>query len=120
MLSARFPIVTPSARVPGPSRESHALECDQRLANLQLIDGGYGESSGLGTLVDLAPRLMELVRSHNERVSRFRSEAAADVSEGEASETEDSRDEQLDEPPPSYVIPIVLFVENHSGAGRRR
>lgn len=48
MFSARFPYVTPSGVV-GPCR---------RAAITQLIDGGYAEGSGLGSLVDLAPRLL--------------------------------------------------------------
>lgn len=48
MLSARFPYVTPSAVV-GP--------CGSTPIG-QLIDGGYAEGTGLGSLVDLAPRLL--------------------------------------------------------------
>ncbi|HMS35753.1 MAG TPA: hypothetical protein PKA93_01205 [Arachnia sp.] len=48
MLSARFPYVTPSGVV-GPCGEAAAT---------QLIDGGYAEGSGLGSLIDLAPRLL--------------------------------------------------------------
>mgnify|MGYP002401065095 FL=1 len=48
MASARFPYVTPSGVV-GPCREAAAT---------QLIDGGYAEGSGLGSLIDLAPRLL--------------------------------------------------------------
>ncbi|MBK7819908.1 MAG: hypothetical protein IPJ61_02235 [Tessaracoccus sp.] len=48
MFSARFPYVTPSGVV-GPCRQAAAT---------QLIDGGYAEGSGLGSLVDLAPRLL--------------------------------------------------------------
>ena len=48
MLSARFPYVTPSAVI-GPCRGTNRA---------QLIDGGYAEGSGLGTVVDLAPNLL--------------------------------------------------------------
>lgn len=52
MLSARFPYVTPSAVV-GP--------CGAAPVG-QLIDGGYAEGSGLGSLVDVAPRLLAEVK----------------------------------------------------------
>ncbi|KUG57065.1 hypothetical protein AVL62_15875 [Serinicoccus chungangensis] len=48
MASARFPYVTPSGVV-GPCGDA---------PQAQLIDGGYAEGSGLGTVVDLAPRLL--------------------------------------------------------------
>ncbi|MFT3888841.1 MAG: hypothetical protein QM713_11845 [Arachnia sp.] len=48
LLSARFPYITPSG-VAGPCGEA---------ATAQLIDGGYAEGSGLGSLVDLAPRFL--------------------------------------------------------------
>jgi hypothetical protein len=46
MLASRFPFVTPSGVV-GPC----AAQGEQ-----QLVDGGYVENSGLGTIVDLAPQ----------------------------------------------------------------
>lgn len=51
MTSARFPYVTPSGVV-GPCGDA---------PQAQLIDGGYAEGSGLGTVVDLAPRLLAQV-----------------------------------------------------------
>lgn len=48
MLSARFPYVTPSGVV-GPCRGARQT---------QLVDGGYVENSGLGTLLDVAPGLI--------------------------------------------------------------
>jgi hypothetical protein len=59
MLSARFPTVTPAGRVPRKGA------CEDDTPDLQLVDGGYAESSGVGTLADLAPRLAELVREYN-------------------------------------------------------
>ena len=59
MLSARFPTVTPAGRLPRPGKE-----CEET-PDLQLIDGGYAEPSGVGTLADIAPELMALVRDHN-------------------------------------------------------
>lgn len=61
MLSARFPIVTPSGRyfVPG----ANGLPCGEN--SWQFVDGGYAEGTGLGTVADIAPRLAELVADHN-------------------------------------------------------
>jgi hypothetical protein len=84
MLSSRFPIVTPSARIgvndPGT--------CGT-LADQQFVDGGYTENSGLGTLSDLAPELASLIASENATrgdeppivplVLYLRNEAGADV-----------------------------------------
>ena len=64
MLSARFPTVTPAGRLPVmPPDEGD--DCAE-LRKLQLVDGGYAESSGLGTLADLAPGVLEPV-PHNAR-----------------------------------------------------
>lgn len=48
MLAARFPYVTPSGVV-GPCGEE---------PRAQIIDGGYAEGSGLGSLVDMSPHLL--------------------------------------------------------------
>lgn len=53
LLTARFPYVTPSGIV----------TCGDK--KIQVVDGGYAENFGVGTLVDLAPQLMHLVRQHN-------------------------------------------------------
>jgi hypothetical protein len=53
LLTARFPYVTPSG----------VVSCGAE--TLQVVDGGYAENFGVGTLVDLAPQLMRLVRQHN-------------------------------------------------------
>jgi hypothetical protein len=79
MLSARFPYVTPTGVVPA---------CNG-LTEQQLVDGGYAESDGLGTLVDLAPRLMNLVRGYNAGVR-----------------------DRAGEP---FVVPTVVFLQNHFG-----
>lgn len=59
LLSARFPIVTPSGTV-GSGRPE---ECSR--PRLQLVDGGYAENSGLGLLADTAPSLGRIIRDHN-------------------------------------------------------
>jgi hypothetical protein len=40
------------------------MKCPDR-TDLQLIDGGYADASGIGTLAEIAPRLAALVREHN-------------------------------------------------------
>ena len=85
MLSARFPFVTPAGRVTCGDRPGGRPD-------LQLVDGGYAEGSGLGTLADLAPAVADLVREHNARVGTPAARADA------------------------YVVPVVLFLENHPGA----
>ncbi|HEX8003506.1 MAG TPA: hypothetical protein VF519_12500 [Mycobacteriales bacterium] len=65
MLSSRFPTVTPAGRIPRPGKD-----CDET-PDLQLIDGGYAEPSGVGTLADIAPELMALVRDHNASGTHF-------------------------------------------------
>lgn len=57
LLSSRFPYILPSGLVDGPGCGDDASD--------QLIDGGYAENSGLGTIGDLADQYMPLVRAHN-------------------------------------------------------
>jgi hypothetical protein len=57
MLSARFAVITPAARVPGES------VCGD--ASMQLVDGGYAEPSGLGTAADLAPVIADRIATWN-------------------------------------------------------
>jgi hypothetical protein len=79
-LSARFPIVSPAGRVT-------ANEDCGREASLQLVDGGYIDNSGLGTLSDLSPALTSIITDHN---------ATLDAGE-------------------PYVVPIVMFLSNKAG-----
>ena len=68
LLSARFPTLTPAGRFPGgaSSRGGAQPDCeDPSPGPLQLVDGGYAERTGLGTLSDLAPELMGAVRRWN-------------------------------------------------------
>lgn len=84
MLSSRFPIVTPSARIgTTDTGRCHAL------AEQQFVDGGYAENTGLGTLSDIAPELGALIARENSKrgstppivpfVLFLRNEAGADV-----------------------------------------
>ena len=69
MLSARFPYVTPSGIValePSSSCRLAHLPADATSGWDQLIDGGYAESTGLGTIVDLAPLLRPLIERANQ------------------------------------------------------
>jgi hypothetical protein len=83
MLSARFPIVTPAARV---SQDQFSISCSLK-GDLQLVDGGYIDNSGLGTISNLAPELTRVVLEHNRTVAA-----------GGA-----------------YVVPIVVYLHNRSG-----
>lgn len=87
MLSARFPIVTPSGRldVAGCTYET------------QLIDGGYAENSALGTLADLAPEIAAAIGAAN-----------ADAAETGAANTGTA-------PSRVYAVPIVVYLRNSAG-----
>ncbi|CAN5382876.1 hypothetical protein BH09ACT4_BH09ACT4_04900 [soil metagenome] len=85
MLSARFPVVTPAARLAGLTDQS--TQC-RGLADMQFVDGGYAENSGLGTLSDVAPELADLI-------------------------TESNATRAEDEDP---IVPFVLYIRNEAGA----
>ncbi len=90
MLASRFPYVTPSGVV-GP--------CGS-WSRQQLVDGGYAENTGLGTLADLAPQWMQAVRRHNDDVLTA---AAAAVTAGAAASGD-------------LVVPVVIYLDNGSGS----
>ena len=79
LLASRFPYVTPSGVV-GPCRNLQAT---------QIIDGGYTDNTGLGTIVDLAPMWQQKVRENNDNVLR----------EGSG----------------ELVLPMVVYLENGTG-----
>jgi hypothetical protein len=81
MLASRFPFVTPSGVV-GPC----AAQGEQ-----QLVDGGYVENSGLGTIVDLAPQWQSEVQRRN----------------GEAL--------RLGGPTVDLIVPVVMYFDNGTG-----
>lgn len=85
MLASRFPFVTPSGVV-GP--------CGSNRLTDQLVDGGYVENTGLGTLVDLANQWMPLVQAHN--TAQLRSTAK-----------------------PALVVPVVIYMDNGTGSDLR-
>ncbi|WP_104192506.1 hypothetical protein [Cryobacterium sp. Y82] len=82
MLSGRFPIITPAGRLP-----SGTAECTAG-TDSQLIDGGYAEGSGLGTISDIAPDIANAIRGYN---------ATVDPEVG------------------AYAMPILLFLRNGAG-----
>lgn len=81
VLSSRFSFITPAARI------SADHECG-READLQLIDGGYIDNSGLGTISDLTPSLTRIVTSLN------------------ASAEREHR---------PFIVPIVMYLSNEPG-----
>ena len=58
MLSARFTYVTPTGTVTGCYKRGGTFQD-------QLVDGGYGDSTGLSTLVNIAPSLVSRIRQYN-------------------------------------------------------
>ena len=81
MLASRFPFVTPSGVV-GP--------CGAQ-GEQQLVDGGYVENSGLGTIVDLAPQWLSAVQQRN----------------GQAL--------QQGGPAVDLIVPVVMYFDNGTG-----
>lgn len=79
LLASRFPYVTPSG-VTGRCGE---------LKPAQLVDGGYTDNTGIGTIVDLAPSWGPAVREHNDKV------LAAGSGE--------------------IIVPLVVYIENGTG-----
>jgi hypothetical protein len=79
LLASRFPYVTPSGVVG---------RCGD-LKPAQLVDGGYTDNTGIGTIVDLAPAWGAAVREHNDKV------IAAGTGE--------------------VVAPLVVYIENGTG-----
>jgi hypothetical protein len=88
MATARFPYVTPSGDV-GPCRGR---------SGQQLVDGGYTENSGIGTVVDLASSWLAAVRAVNGAAAR----TIADPSTAAAA-------------PPQVLVPIVVYLVDDGG-----
>jgi hypothetical protein len=71
ILAGRFPFVSPSARIT-PQCSSKVVS-DQHCATavppceMELVDGGYTDNSGLFSLEAMVPTLRALVREHNEK-----------------------------------------------------
>jgi hypothetical protein len=97
LLTARFPYVTPSG----------VIDCDKD-TRLQIVDGGYAENFGLGTLVDLAPQLMDLVRTHNGCVLRLAAPGTDDPLPANDPCIGAAQSDTL-------VVPMVVYLDNGSG-----
>lgn len=100
MLSARFPYVTPAGRVPSPNLSDCNGGNDD---DLQLIDGGYSEGSGLGTIADTIPLLSEMILAHNSEVLAAASSQNLLTGSGSAGKR-------------SIIVPVVLFIRNSPGS----
>ena len=61
LMSARFPVITPSGRIGGS-----LIECTDDPINAFVVDGGYNEGSGAGTLTELWQRLEPNVEAFNQ------------------------------------------------------
>lgn len=81
LLSGRFPFVTPSGVLPA---------CGGSPMD-QVVDGGYVENTGIGTVVDLSERWLPLVRAHNTA-------------------------ELLGAGRPTLVVPVVVYLDNGTGS----
>ncbi|WP_377642006.1 hypothetical protein [Oryzobacter terrae] len=86
LLASRFPYVTPSGVVTTGCPEGADSPDAQ-----QLVDGGYADNDGLGTLVDLSGQWMPALRAHNE-----------DVLDGSTSAP--------------LLVPVLLYLDNGSGS----
>lgn len=84
LLSARFPIVSPAGRTAGVGDDC------AKLPDVQLADGGIVDNSGLATIADLTPEVMEAVREANARV---------EVSSAKT----------------PWIVPIVVYISNSPG-----
>jgi hypothetical protein len=99
LLTARFPYVTPSGVVDCPGADGILPSGDD--VATQVVDGGYAENTGIGTLLDLMPRVLEDVRHHNgcvlsadPRGGACRGEPAADT----------------------LVVPLLVYFDNGTGS----
>ena len=87
MLAARFPYVTPSG---------HIGECARATGGVapldQLVDGGYLENTGLGTINDLSDVWLPRVRKWNA--------------------------DELQKPRPKLIVPLVAYLDNAAGTDK--
>jgi hypothetical protein len=99
LLTARFPYVTPSGVVDCPGPDGILPSGDD--VATQVVDGGYAENTGIGTLLDVMPRLLGEVRRHNGCV------LAADPRAGACS-GEPATD--------TLVVPLLVYFDNGTGS----
>lgn len=84
LLASRFPYVTPSGVV-GGCRANDGRD----LRPVQLIDGGYTDNTGLGTILDLQDSWETQVRTHNDQIIAAKRG--------------------------TLVVPMVVYLENGTG-----
>jgi hypothetical protein len=89
MLAARFPYVTPSGHV-GECARANGGEAPLD----QLVDGGYLENTGLGTINDLSDVWLPRVRKWNT--------------------------DELQKPRPKLIVPLVAYLDNATGTDKNR
>jgi hypothetical protein len=88
LLSARFPYVSPSGQLYGCDRPGEANGVPTAI-----VDGGYAENTGVGTLLDLWPKLEPLIAKHNaQTVEHLGADPAARN---------------------AVVVPFLVEVDNH-------
>ncbi len=91
VLSARFPWITPSGWYYDPSKDGECTSPEKSVTKLS--DGGYFESSGVATALDLAHSLKTIIDQHGMNVDI---KLVILTSGGFASDTADGLDEALD------------------------
>ena len=64
LLSARFPVVAPAARLGDSEREHRRCDTPLPLPPVTVRDGGYVENTGMLTLTDLLPQIRAAVDKH--------------------------------------------------------
>lgn len=96
MATARFPYVTAGGVIgPCPKPADDVTQATPYWPTTQLVDGGYLENSGLGTIVDLAPRWLPLIREHNRKVIEHNREAIGKKPSKEP-----------------LIVPFVVYLKN--------
>ena len=70
VLSARFPVVSPSGRLEGTCAETEGMTSGMHYAcqdgcDMRMVDGGYLDNSGMLTLSGILPELKRLIAEHN-------------------------------------------------------
>lgn len=86
LLASRFPYLTPSGVV-----TTGCLEGSTDPDTQQVVDGGYADNDGLGTVLDLAPQWLPALRAHNEEVVAGRGGGV-------------------------LLVPVLVYLDNGSGS----
>lgn len=114
LLAARFPFVTPSGVVCGRAADTRAEESrGVRTREQQIVDGGYLENTGVGTIVDLAPEWMPRLRAHNDCVLAALDTRGPQPAPGTPQAPESAATGCLDR---TLVVPILVYLDNGTGS----